>query len=266
MRSDMAKVIVERPRFGSRMRGGPRKGHRRQEQRLGVDALPKREGMKQTYGHDTKSLNEHLGPLGRYIESQVGRPWDKVFAEICAHIDRNSAVQDHVRDHVFDFVTTDVILVDGVPHRKAGAGRHPGGHGGPLEAGGRWGGFYVCPVSGILKHVKRRRPKYRPKTPEKAVFVNVGKDRQCRLIDGRWHLVELRKLPPLQPSARPGWTRRRTRDEARDVVLNRRVHDITDVEAKQAHGALVYAVSTRPLSKDELKQLPVPVDLWKNMK
>ena len=59
-------------------------------------------------------LNEHLGPLRRYLDSQVGRPWDKVFSEICAHIDRSSAVQDHVRDHVEDYVTVHVILIDGV--------------------------------------------------------------------------------------------------------------------------------------------------------
>src|SRR5580692_4576678 len=140
MRADMAKVIVERPRFGSRMRSKPRKGHNREAQRLGIESMPCREGIKRPYGDNLKSLNEHLGPLGRYIESQVGHPWDTVFSEICAHINRNSAVQDHVRDHVFDFVTTDVILIDGVPHRKAGCGRQA-----LIVAYGRWHGFYVCP-------------------------------------------------------------------------------------------------------------------------
>ena len=56
--------------------------------------------MKRRHQGHTKWLNEHLGPLRRYLDSQVGRPWDKVFSEICAHIDRSSAVQDHVRDHV----------------------------------------------------------------------------------------------------------------------------------------------------------------------
>ena len=114
MRPDMAKVIVERPRFGSRTRGTP-KGYRRTLQRLGDEGLPHREGMKRRHQGNTKSLNEHLGPLRRYLDAQVGRPWDKVFSEICAHIDRASAVQDHVRDHVADYVVTHVVLIDGIP-------------------------------------------------------------------------------------------------------------------------------------------------------
>src|SRR4051812_39875839 len=107
MRADMAKVIVERPRVGSRARGKG-KGYKRRLARIAPEDRPRREGMKH-HGGNTKSLNEHLGPLGRYLEGQVGRPWNDVFAEICAHIDRNSAVQDHVRDHLGDFVTTDVV-------------------------------------------------------------------------------------------------------------------------------------------------------------
>src|SRR6266540_4244860 len=108
MRPDMSKVIVERPRLGSRDKGKA-KGRKRELQREGLDSR-RCEGMKRLKG-GTKILNEHLGPLRRYLESQVGRPWDKVFSEICAHIDRNSPVQDHVRDHVEDYVTVHVLLI-----------------------------------------------------------------------------------------------------------------------------------------------------------
>lgn len=113
MRADMAKVIVERPRYGSRL--GCRKGYRKQRQRMPLDEAPKREGIK-ARGR-SKSLNEHLGPLRRYLLSNVGRPWDTVFAEICANLSRNSAVQDHVRDHVEGYVERHVVLIDGVPCR-----------------------------------------------------------------------------------------------------------------------------------------------------
>src|SRR5262245_35845773 len=191
MRADMAKVIVERPRFGSRMRGGPKKGYKRKLSRLAPEDQPRREGMKRPYGHDTKSLNEHLGPLGRYLEKQLGRPWDDVFSEICAHIDRNSAVQDHVRDHLWDFVTTEVILIDGLPHHKPGAGGRPGRKS-PLEAHGRWGGFYVCPLSGILKRVKRKRRRREPEKP--APSYRVGPLEEVRRIKRQWFLVTLRKI------------------------------------------------------------------------
>ena len=144
MRSDMAKVIVERPRYGSSMRGKA-KGYLRGLQRMEHEGLPAREGMKRRYNGNTKRLNEHLGPLRRYLDSQVGRPWNKVFSEICAHIDRSSAVQDHVRDHVAGYVATDVIEIDGVPCSKQG--RY---YGKPLREI-RWIYWYVCPRSGILK-------------------------------------------------------------------------------------------------------------------
>src|SRR5262245_19799390 len=113
MRPDMSKVIVERPRHGSSDRTRAKR-RRREVRRLGLDALPRREGIKRLRG-GTKHLNEHLAPLRRYLESQVGRPWDKVFSEICAHINRNSAVQDHVRDHVDDYVEVNTVLIDGIP-------------------------------------------------------------------------------------------------------------------------------------------------------
>ena len=114
VRSDMAKVIVERPRKKGCSWHKP-KGYRRRLRRYGDDGPPAREGIQACWQGRTKYLNEHLGPLRRYLDKQVGRPWDKVFSEICAHIDRSSAVQDHVRDHVEDYVTTHVLLIGGVP-------------------------------------------------------------------------------------------------------------------------------------------------------
>src|SRR5262245_35416893 len=146
MRADMAKVIVERPRHKGWAWRKP-KGYQRQLHRYGDEGPPQCEGMKRRWKHGIKALNEHLGPLRRYLDSQVGRPWVKVFAEICAHIDRSSAVQDHVRDHVADYVTVHVILNDGVP--CSGEGRN---HGWPLRPG--W--WYVCPRTGLLRKIKAR--------------------------------------------------------------------------------------------------------------
>jgi hypothetical protein len=102
MRADMAKVIVERPRKKGGAWRKP-KGYQRRLSRYGDDP-PGREGIRGCWAGGRKMLNEHLGPLRRYLDKQVGRPWDRVFSEICRHIDRNSAVQDHVRDHVADYV------------------------------------------------------------------------------------------------------------------------------------------------------------------
>lgn len=48
--------------------------------------------------------------MRRYLHAQVGRPWDKVWSDIAAGLRGTSTVQQHVRDHVFDFVAKDVFL------------------------------------------------------------------------------------------------------------------------------------------------------------
>ncbi len=104
--------------------------------------------MTCSQGH-TKFLNEQLGPMHRYLDQQVCWPWDKVFSQLFAQIDRSSAVQEHVRDHVGEYVTTHVMLVDGVP-RNGGGGW---GYGKPLHQL-RYRPWYVCPRTGLLRRVK----------------------------------------------------------------------------------------------------------------
>jgi hypothetical protein len=247
MRPDMAKVIVERPRIGSATRGKP-KGYHRTLQRLEHEGLPSREGMKRRHQGQTKSLNEHLGPLRRYLDSQVGRPWNKVFSEICARINRDSAVQDHVRDHVADYVATHVILVDRVPCSADGES-----YGRPLHQT-RWMPWYVCPRSGLLKRVKARVRSRQIRTQAQLIprFIRVSDTLQCHLIDGAWHLVSLRALP-LEAKDRL----------ERDVLLDRPVSEMDTTMAREHYGADVFATAKRRLARRELAQFPIPVDLWR---
>jgi hypothetical protein len=96
MREDMDKVIVERPRHG-----GDVKYPRGSAfwQRTAPELWPRREPIKWRRNRDPKSLNENLAPLRRYLRSNVGRPWDKVFSEISQRISLNSAVQLHIWHH-----------------------------------------------------------------------------------------------------------------------------------------------------------------------
>ncbi len=106
MRKDMFKVIVERPRNGA--------GFRMNRSRLaGEDDLPSRVGMKKfrkLNRTNSKYLNENLAPLRRYLMKQAGRPWRKVYSEICEHLDAGHTVKQHVRDHLQDFVVTKVAI------------------------------------------------------------------------------------------------------------------------------------------------------------
>src|SRR5437762_2668741 len=103
MREDMAKVIVERPRKRGCALNKP-KSYAKQLYRIAAEDQPKRESIKRRWWAGEKYLNEHLGPLRRFLDSRLGRPWDAVFSEICERINRHSAVQDHVRDHVEQYV------------------------------------------------------------------------------------------------------------------------------------------------------------------
>src|ERR1700733_10559155 len=98
MREDMAQVIVERPRI--------KPYNHRKGRSPDLENLPDHEGMRRgrALRGDRKQLNENLAPLRRYLEKQISRPWDKIYSEIAAHLRIDSAVQQHVRDHLCDFV------------------------------------------------------------------------------------------------------------------------------------------------------------------
>lgn len=151
MRADMFKVIVERPRWGSRHAsaaklkrsdpGIPFIGHKRHAF-IGA--------------HYPKGLNENLAPLIRFLRSRCGGRWDDVFSEICAHLDTGSTVKMHVRQHLDDFVASRISIgrygewmVDGelVIDRNRWGWR-------------RWR-FFVDPADGILRdgsELARRLP------------------------------------------------------------------------------------------------------------
>jgi hypothetical protein len=245
----MAKVIVERPRSAV-WAGKKPKGSRRRLQDYGEDSPPTFEGIRARWLGQRNFFNEHLGPLRRYLDSQVGRPWDKVFSEICTHINRNSAVQDHVRDHVEQYVSRHVILIDGVPCYGDG-GRL---YGQPLLQFRRkyW---YVCPKTGLLRRVPEasRRPRRAPRKPS-PLHVHVSDTAQCHLLDGAWYLVTLKRLP--DPLYNKG------KCKATDALLRIPVAKLTSVEARQNYGADVYAVAVRRLGRREQRQYPIPAALW----
>jgi hypothetical protein len=180
MREDMAKVIVERPRVG----GGPaRKGRARS-----LEELPKQLGMRRSHRErgSYKTLNENLNPLRRYLVRQVGRPWDKVYSEIAARLRADSTVQQHVRDHLEDFVA--------IRPRRG------------ISPWYRWGDglwyqpLYVDPRDGILKRTDRlpeaRKWREARRREKPAVErIELSATRALHRINGIWYDVDLAPLP-----------------------------------------------------------------------
>lgn len=247
MRADMGKVLVERPRLGGDRRA--RKGYRKRAAKgLAAGDAPSREGMKTRSG-GTKHFNEHLGPLRRFLDANVGRPWDKVYAEISAHIDPGNVVQKHVLTHLFQYVVTKTLEIDGDPFDAAPRRAYLCEPGGSLRTSHSQYSWYVCPRSGLLRKSRYVPRDWRRKPPEPPRRVRVSETAVCLELAGGWELVTLKPLPDPVPD------RKRF-----DVVRERQVGAEADHEARRLFGVDAYAVARRRLSRAEQKQLPIPID------
>lgn len=145
MRKDMNKVLVERSRLGGKY---DRKGRQKS-----LEDLPTKESMKKTH-KDRKILNENLNPLKRFLQSKVGSNWDKVYSEISENLKPDNAVQQHVRDHVWDFVRQHVVIQD----KRVYSSRRF--YGKLMEL--RNNELYICPMTNILKKYKTKKEARKP--------------------------------------------------------------------------------------------------------
>jgi hypothetical protein len=144
----MHKVIVERPRM-LRSKWKNRKTALRLSESQRAQAIGDADDYdsgrpRASSARHEKQLNENLAPLKRYLMRQVGRPWDKVYSEICRTIDTRSAVGLHVLQHVEDFIAVDTFIENGeVRERRRYWFMRPRG-------------LYVHPVTGIIRLTKPR--------------------------------------------------------------------------------------------------------------
>jgi len=134
MRKDMASIIVGRPRCNqssARSIRGARRHLRNALERDGETApvrLPMRVEFR-TYSM-LKGFRDHIAPLRRWIDKQVGRPWAQVHSELSRHFPPNTVTGWHARLHVEWYV----ILVHFVQPTHARAHGHTQWHDNPLLA------------------------------------------------------------------------------------------------------------------------------------
>jgi hypothetical protein len=263
MRDDMYKVIVERPRRGGWMDAGTARAYRNSE-----DA-PAKIGIKKGYTR-RKWLNENLAPLKRWLASQVNRPWDKVYAELCANIDRRNTVQEHIFAHIDSFVERDARLVDGEvcvidnwPRKLVS-----------IEESRAE--LYVHPRTGILRENKHRvtwrqeRDKKRQAAKAEAAAKqrDVSGTEQLHNIDGIWYRVLLAPMDEGRPyhDSKSGLTEL-SYPKHWDVVRKQMVsRNRYGVEGKPDAEALfgkryVYAKEKRQLSNAELRRYKLANEL-----
>jgi hypothetical protein len=86
--------------------------------------------------------NVHSTPMWRWLRKQVGRPWNKVFAEMCEVSDRRETPQSLIKIAGW-FVSVDgVTMHDGVPYTICS--------GGYVKLGLHREALYVNPKTGLL--------------------------------------------------------------------------------------------------------------------
>jgi hypothetical protein len=177
------------------------------------------------FNGDFKGLSENLAPLRRYLQSQVGRPWNKVYSEVCERINPNSAVQLHIWQHLIHYVCTNPYVISG-----------------EVGKGWRWYPFVVDPRTGLLReNPKRRRGSMAKKPVPDADRVTVDGQHEYRRLNGLW--FELRLAPV--PLGR----------DVFDMAMRQNVRLIPDSLLRSNYGAMVYTASKRQLNKREIRTL-----------
>jgi hypothetical protein len=189
MRDDMYKVIVERPRWGSRMRTRDGRLYRASED------VSSKIGMKQGY-RQRKWLNENLSPLQRWLEAQADRPWAKVYSELCANIDRRNTVQEHIFAHIDQFVERETQWIDGKVHAITRWGKKYQ----PIEESTAT--LYVHPLTGLLRtnrhRITRKQRVQQEQQAARAALAarrrDISPPEQLHCIDSVWFNVTLAPL------------------------------------------------------------------------
>jgi hypothetical protein len=230
----LSAIVIERPRGGNRISAKKITGAKKFLTALTQEASVY--GFLNPYllkpYRKTKYLSDHLGPLRRLLRSKVGQPWNQVHSELSQRLDANTMAGRHVLDHVNDYVTQNVDLIDGVPHSRDGGWRR-----GRVLGAGYHEDFYVHPDTGILcLAAKRPRVQLRvvPANVDKPVdSIYIDRYQRYQKLDDVWYWVKLADVP----IGLPVW----------------------DVAEKQTvvsrYPGLRYAIEKRQCNKQELKRL-----------
>jgi hypothetical protein len=245
----MKKVIVERPRLGSRNNNDD-KGQQKRFQKLAQDdgVGPKRESTSRHRRNSQKQLNEHLKPLFRFLEGKVGKFWDKVYAEIRENINTNNAVQGHILQHLEHYVEKNVIEVrKGVFTDSKGDKIYD-----PFFVHPKTGCLTKNEDSGYFHKYSFGGPNYGTAATPK--FETVG-DRTFKEIEGVWYELGLKPMPAPKPVPGKGryYSPSFPDPPVFDKVLNTSLFEYAN--ARKLYGGNYYATMKRQLNSKEIKKL-----------
>ena len=180
----MKKVVVERPRWGSRQRNRKFGARLKYVPDHDYDEQPKRPRGFEAYGGERKEFTDVLGPLKGFLRKNVGRPWDKVYSELCAGLDKRKVTGWHIFTHVEQFVEKNCYFaVDGTPYAQRWGRDYPV----------RW--FYVHPRTGLLcspRPESKRERNRRELLAQDVQLILLDNQTGYRKHNGEWYRVKLR--------------------------------------------------------------------------
>lgn len=234
MRSDMKKVVVERPRgqsyvpnrkFGARLRYIPDHDYEEQPKRVSISA------SYRDYGYSEKWFTDVLGPLERFLRRSVGRPWNDVYSEMCAGLDKRKATGQHIFDHMEWMVETNCFI---------------GSNGKVCHL--RWGSeqvevekLYVHPQTGLLcwaEPPNKRELKRQRLLAEEVTWLENTSEIGFRKHEGIWYRVQYRRVYV-------DW--RKQSPIVRDIFLKK--------DVRLNHGCNLVALAKKQCNRDELKRV-----------
>ena len=175
MRSDMGRVVIERPRAGS-SNESPKVRHfpGRIDEEGDFDGLTRLPSSANKINGfvpriPDKSFTDVLGPLRRYLHKNVGRPWDKIYSEATASLKSGGWGVHHVFTNHFLGEVDRTVYED-----ETGALVS-------LSHSNRFGrlpvwGFYVHPRTGLLCHARPPRRRVSPRRDPNDVKLIQRKD------------------------------------------------------------------------------------------
>lgn len=183
----MHKVVIERPRAGrSWARSHPRP-------KPPFDSAPRFESIKAPHVR-RKWFSDLLGPLKRWLRSQLGRPWNDIYSEACAVIKPDSVIRIHVKTHLLEFVERHTFMHEGkvcyLDTWRDGITSITERRFGRTE-------FFVHPEDGVLLEIpnvsKKIQQANKPKTPLTRCWLRKGVALQH--IRGLWFECHFEVVP-----------------------------------------------------------------------